>query len=175
MATVGTVVTKQNIIDDFVSAVMVPEQTRTRWHLTNQPANIQAVLADQNTGMANPTAANFTEVITASNIVSVLREYAYGTTRVRLVRAGIYYEFPAGPGTIGEEVAYAHLNDTYLRTNPLSVSGPSASDIITADPLNIFYTSLRLASNTDTYGDIIDLRICHSSCHSACHSSRGRR
>jgi len=175
MATVGTVVTKANIIDDFVSAVMVPEQTRTRWHATNRPTYIADVLVDASVGMANPTATDFTEAITASNIVSVLRDYAYQTTRVRLVRAGIYYEFPAGPGTIDEQVAYAHLNDTYLRTNPLSVSGPAVNDIITADPLNTFYTSLRLASNTDTYGDIIDLRICHSSCHSACHSSRGRR
>jgi len=194
MATVGTVITKANIIDDFVSAVMAPEQTRTRWHLFNKPTYdyvigadnstpyvgpypvIQDVLVDPSISMANPTAENFTEAITASNIVSVLRDYAYGTTRVRLVRAGIFYQYSGGaPGTFGEQVGYAHLNDTYLRTNPLSVSGPAANNIITASALNTFYTSLRLAANTDTYGDIIDLRICHTSCHSNCHSSRGRR
>jgi hypothetical protein len=195
MATVGTVVTKQTIIDDFVSAVMAPEQTRGRWHLYSKPTYdyaiglddatnyvgpypiIQDVLVDPSVGMANPTAANFTEAIAASNIVSVLRDYAYGTTRVRLARAGIFYNYHIGgsSGTFGEQVAYAHLNDTYLRTNPLSVSGPAANDIITADALNTFYTSLRLAANTDTYGDIIDLRICHTSCHANCHGSRGRR
>jgi hypothetical protein len=194
MATVGTVVTKQNVIDDFVSAVMAPEQNRARWHLNNKPTYnyaiggynstpqvapyviIQNVLVDSTVGVVNPTAANFTEAITASNIVSVLRDYAYGTTRVRLVKAGIFYNYSGGAsGTFGEQNEYAHLNDTYLRTNPLSVSGPAANDIITATALNTFYTSLRLSANTDTYGDIIDLRICHTSCHASCHSSRGRR
>ena len=218
MATAGTVVTKQTIIDDFVSAVMAPEQNRARWHSGNKPTHNYVISADNSTpgvapypiigyrepgptpapkpgqgntanvfdgvdvtgaasvGMANPTAADFTEAITASNIVSVLRNYAYQTTRVRLVRAGVYYQYyGGGVGTFNEQVGYAHLNDTYLRTNPLSVSGPAANDIITASTLNTFYTSLRIAANTDTYGDIIDLRICHTSCHSACHSSRGRR
>ena len=194
MATAGTVVTKQNVIDDFVSAVMAPEQNRTRWHLNNKPTYdytigaynstnyagpypvIQDVLVASSVGMTNPIGSNFTEAITASNIVSVLRDYAYGTTRVRSVRAGIYYNYSGGAsGTFGEQVGYAHLNDTYLRTNPLSVSGPAANDIITASTLNTFYTSLRIAANTDTYGDIIDLRICHTSCHASCHSSRGRR
>lgn len=211
MATAGTVVTKQTIIDDFVSAVMAPEQNRARWHSGNKPTYDYAigqynstpyvgpypiigyhpspswidnsigggsvdVTAAPSVGMANPTAANFTEAITASNIVSVLRDYAYQTTRVRLVRAGIYYQYSGGVlGTFAEQVGYAHLNDTYLRTNPLSVSGPAANDIITASTLNTFYTSLRIAANTDTYGDIIDLRICHTSCHSSCHGSRGRR
>lgn len=194
MATAGTVITKQNVIDDFVSAVMAPEQNRSRWHLNNKPtynfligadnstnqvapyAIIQDVLVDPSVGMANPTATNFTEAITASNIVSVLRNYAYQTTRVRLVRAGIFYQYSGGsPGTFNEQVAYAHLNDTYLRTNPLGVSGPATNDIIAANALNTFYTSLRLAANTDSYGDIIDLRICHTSCHGNCHSSRGRR
>lgn len=194
MATAGTVITKQTIIDDFVSAVMAPEQGRTRWHLSNKPTYdyaiggdnstpyvgpyvvIQDVLVAPSVGMDNPTGTDFTEVITASNIVSVLRNYAYGTTRVRLVRAGIYYNYSGGSsGTFAESVAYAHLNDTYLRTNPLSVSGPAANDDISASTLSTFYTSLRLSANTDSYGDIIDLRICHTSCHSACHSSRGRR
>jgi hypothetical protein len=194
MATAGTVVTKQNIIDDFVSAVMAPEQNRTRWHLNNKPTYnyvissynstpqvapypvIQDVLVASTVGMTNPAAADFTQAITASNIVSVLRNYAYGTTRVRSVRAGIYYNYSGGgAGTFGEQVGYAHLSDTYLRTNPLSVSGPATNDIISANPLNTFYTSLRIAANTDTYGDIIDLRICHTSCHASCHGSRGRR
>jgi hypothetical protein len=29
--------------------------------------------------------------------------------------------------------------------------------------------------NNATTGDVVDLRVCHSSCHSNCHGSRGRR
>jgi hypothetical protein len=107
--------------------------------------------------------------------VSVLRNYAYGTTRVRRVRAGIYYNYSYGGGTFAESVYYAHLNDNYLRGNPTTVAGPVVNETIIATQLNNFYSSLRSAANTDTYGDIIDLRICHTSCHSACHASRGRR
>ena len=116
-----------------------------------------------------------TELITASNIVAVLRSYAVGTTRVRLVRAGIYYNYTYGGGTFAESVSYAHLNDNYLRGEPNNISGPVVNDTIIATQLDNFYASLRSAANTDTYGDIIDLRICHTSCHSACHASRGRR
>ncbi len=202
MAIAGTVVTKANIINDFVSAVMAPEQNRTRWHLNNKPTynyrigaynstnlvapyviiqekagdGVTDILIAPDIGMANPPESGFEVAIIAGNIVSLLRFYAYNTTRVRSVRAGIYYNYSGGAsGTFSEQVGYAHLNDTYLRTNPLSVSGPAANDIITASTLNTFYTSLRLAANTDTYGDIIDLRICHTSCHASCHSSRGRR
>lgn len=195
MATTGELITKQAIINDFVSAVMAPEQNRSRWHINNQPTAsttiggydstntvtpyvaIQPVLVNSSISMANPTVTDFPEtLITANNIVSVLRNYAYGTTRVRSARAGIFYNYSSGAsGTFGEAINYAHLNDTYLRTNPLSVSGPSVNQDITATALNTFYTSLRLSANTDNYGDIIDLRICHTSCHSACHSSRGRR
>ena len=194
MASAGNVVTKQSIVDDFVNAVMAPEQNRGRWHLYNKPTYdytigawdstnysgpypvIQDVLVDPNVGMANPPTSQLsTELITASNIVAVLRSYAVGTTRVRLVRAGIYYNYTYGGGTFAESVSYAHLNDNYLRGEPNNISGPVVNDTIIATQLDNFYASLRSAANTDTYGDIIDLRICHTSCHSACHASRGRR
>lgn len=195
MASTGTVVTKQTIIDDFVNAVMAPEQNRSRWHINNKPTFdyqrgawdsynyvgpypvIQDVLVDPSVGMSNPPQSSFsTELITASNIVDVLRSYAYGTTRVRYVIAGIYYNESSGAGgTYGYQEGYAHLNDNYLRSQPTGVVGPVVNDTIIATQLDNFYSSLRSAANTDTYGDAIDLRICHTSCHSACHSSRGRR
>lgn len=195
MADVGTVVTKQTIVDDFVNAVMAPEQNRGRWHSGNRPtfdyqrgawdsynyvgpySVIQDVVVDPSIGMANPpTAALSTELITASVIVDVLRNYAYGTTRVRYVFAGIYYNTSWGEaGTYGLQYGYAHLNDNYLRSQPYNVAGPVVNDTIIASQLINFYNSLRSAANTDTYGDALDLRICHTSCHSSCHASRGRR
>lgn len=195
MADSGQLVNKQQIISDFVNSVLVPERNRGRWHISSKPTFdytrggfdsfnysgpyvvIADVLVDPNTSMGDPAAAELsTELITASNIVAVLRSYAYNASRVRLVRAGIYYNDSAGNGgTYGEQVYYAHLNSNYLRGEPLNVAGPVVNNTIIASQLNNFYNSLRSAANTDTYGDIIDLRICHTSCHASCHGSRGRR
>lgn len=145
---------------------------------TNPDGSVVDVLAESTTGMSGPPESELnTTNITASNIVSVLRNYAYSTSRVRVVRAGIYYNTITTPssGVYNEQVNYAHLNDNYLRSEPLNVVGPVVNETIVATQLDSFYNSLRSAANTDTYGDIVDLRICHQSCHYSCHSSRGRR
>jgi len=145
---------------------------------TTPSGTVVDVLTESTTGMSAPSQADLNTInITASNIVSVLRNYAYNTSRVRLVRAGIYYNNTTygGSGVFNEQVNYAHLNDNYLRTEPLNVAGPVVNQTIIATQLDNFYSSLRSAANTDTYGDILDLRICHQSCHYSCHSSRGRR
>lgn len=145
---------------------------------TNASGTVVDVLVEPTTGISSPSQAELNTInITASNIVSVLRNYAYNTTRVRLVRAGIYYNYTTGGGSgvFNEQVNYAHLNDNYLRGQPLNVVGPVVNETIVATQLNNFYSSLRSAANTDTYGDIVDLRICHQSCHYSCHSARGRR
>lgn len=145
---------------------------------TNADGTVVDVLVEPTTGMSAPSQAELsTANITASNIVSVLRNYAYSTTRVRVVRAGIYYNTITTPsnGVYNEQTNYAYLNDNYLRSQPLNVVGPVVNETIIATQLNSFYSSLRSAANTDTYNDIVDLRICHQSCHYSCHSSRGRR
>lgn len=199
MAGIGGLVNKQEIVDDFYNTVVSPEANRSRWHLWNQPTFdykyiagwgvwdvytyvgpytvIADVLVDQSVGMGvPPTTELSTEVITASNIVNVLRNYAVSASRVRYAIAGIYYNTSGGAsGTLGYQTNYAHLNDNYLRSDPNSVAGPVIGETIVATQLNNFYSSLRSAANTDTYGDSLDLRICHTSCHASCHSSRGRR
>lgn len=200
MASAGNLVTKQSIIDDFFNTVVAPAPRAGAWHDSNFPtfdsafsgywgtfdhrigvtpfSIIQPVLTNPSNGMSAPQPAELnTTNITASNIVSVLQNYAYSTTRVRLVRAGIYYNNHTygGSGVFNEQVNYAHLNDNYLRAEPLNVVGPTVDQTIVASQLDSFYSSLRSAANTDTYGDILDLRICHQSCHYSCHSARGRR
>jgi hypothetical protein len=141
-----------------------------------------ALTAPVDGNIPSPSVAELsTEVITASNIVQVLRNYAYRSSRIRVVRAGIYYSDSTGiannviTGTYAEQTNKAWLRDAYLRSEPLNVSGPVANNTIIASQLTNFYDSLRSAANTDTYADIIDLRICHTSCHASCHASRGRR
>jgi hypothetical protein len=115
-----TTVTKKQIIDDFISAVMDPARNSSRFHSSNIPVTTRrvwnnggiiitsersvintGVLAGQTTGLDNPNVSEISNAtITASEIVDVCRSFARNTTRIRKVQYGLYYTvYSNGQGT----------------------------------------------------------------------------
>jgi hypothetical protein len=68
----------------------------------------------------------------------------------------------------------AHYDATVALIN--ADNGPTGPNDISQSAVIAYFVRIKnIILNNVSSGDIVDLRVCHSSCHSNCHGSRGRR
>lgn len=179
MATKGNKITKQTIVDDFISYIKKPAYDAVVFWNGNSPGSTRIKVGQLGsrdfTDTLDTTDLTGT-TIQASVIVNQVKAFANYTTVVRRARSGLIvdnFEPDTAPTTTDNRTDLCRLIDTY-QTNYTYTDQLSGK--IEASTLNTFYAAIRTtASQAQTTAAVVDLRVCHSSCHSACHGSRGRR
>jgi hypothetical protein len=179
MASTGSRISKQSIVDDYFAYIRNPAYNAVVfWSGSNPgPTRIRTALLGPRDFSANLSTGNIGDTrITASTIINQVRAYAYYTTVARRARSG-YITDNFSPNTAetttGDRTDVCRLTDAYLIAYSY---GGSLGNPISAPNINSFYSTIRsTASQAQSSAAVVDLRVCHSSCHSACHGSRGRR
>lgn len=179
MATTGTRITKQTIVDDFISFIKNPAydavvfwngdnlgSTRMKVELLGPRDFFDTLETTDITGTS----------IQVTAIVNKVKQFAKYTTVVRRARSGFIVD-NFSPDTVetttDDRTDLCRLTDAYQLSYSYTAQ---LSGKIEASTLNKFYEAIRTtASRAQTTADVVDLRVCHTSCHSACHGSRGRR
>lgn len=190
MANSNTTVTASGAINDFINQVVNPAYNSCVFWNGNYPSGRINTGALGPRDITRPTAANLSGNLAATNLVNILRTYAFNTTVYRRARSGLLtsrshtrytYDFVSGrwvvaerQGTwyVGDRTDVCRLIDSYR----INYGNSTISGTVTANNFNNLISNFRTRYQAaqQTAG-VVDLRVCHDSCHSSCHGSRGRR
>lgn len=181
MPTAGTDVTKSSIVDEFNTNVTNVANAGVSFDLSSNPFTANGVPAYANASLSNTYAVTVppgdltNSNVVASEIASVLRNYAYNASRIRNTQ--YYYNYFGSPLNWGQGITV--LNDSYRDGAVLSAgTAPTAGTDIDATgapaAISDFILALQSAYIT-ARNTLVTLTACHSSCHASCHGARGRR
>lgn len=176
MVSSNTTVTSASAINDFITRVVNPAYNScVFWNGNHNSSYIDASQLGPR-DITRPTAANLSGSLAATNLVNILRSYAYNTTVYRRARSGRQYSRwgnqSGGTWYESDRTDVCRLIDSYR----IDYGNANISGIVNATNFNNlisdFRTRYQAAQST---AGVVDLRVCHDSCHSSCHGSRGRR
>lgn len=170
---------KTDIINEFTTDVINVANAASVYNLSNNPFTNAGYAAYANPHLSNtpasaPVSGDFVNSVSASDIASVLRNYAYNASRIR----DVLYQYNnfGTPVTWGQGVST--MNDGYRQGSLLSAGTPPTAGTDVAGggggALDTFIGQLASAL-ASARGNTISLLACHSSCHVSCHGARGRR
>jgi hypothetical protein len=198
MATAGSLVTKQQMVDD-INALTTSKNNSIVWTSASNGLNptpvsgwtysssaaCTALLSSALTPVA--TSALSANRVTASDIVTAYKNLAKTSTRIKLYRLTVDFLWGNGCGnqdfrdfsTAYTVTAFATSQEVAaLKTAIDNIAGPASNDVVTASSINNFVTSLTTEANkstTSTYQSQCYRTACHCNCHTSCHASRARR
>jgi hypothetical protein len=185
MAIQSTIITKAGIASDVNTAIITPKNSRVVWWSGNTIEPNCGTLDAQLTAMSTSNIAN---TLTASDVITQIRNFAKESTRIRQLESGRYNP-SCGNYTVYNSFRVSALNENYYVTALTSQidTTPSPQGFVSATALNNFVTTLkniadlsegatyRVACITQDGCHCSCHSSCHSSCHNSCHSSRARR
>ena len=179
MATSGTLITKQSIVDDYYTYVRNPAYNAIVFWSGSNPGSSRintAVLGarDFTDNLSTTDITGTTLSITA--IVNQVKAFAYYTTVARRARSGYItdnFDPDTAPTTTDDRTDICRLTDAYLIN--YTYNATLSNQVAAANIVSFFNAIRTTASQAQTTQAVLDLRVCHSSCHSSCHGSRGRR
>jgi hypothetical protein len=184
-------VTRETVVNDFITKVKTPAyNTAVFWYSNPPPAINTALLGPRDVIQPSINDLPNSGKVTAAQIINLCLTYVRATTVYRRVLSGglataiIGYTSSKwrsdrpiyGLVSYAERVDVCRMSDGYAINYSYDTSLIDVNKKISASELNAFYNQLRAtAANAQTTAGVVDGRICHSNCHSSCHGSRGRR
>lgn len=196
MATSGSIVTKQQMADD-INALTTSKNNSIVWSSTSHGlgaavsgwsvSSVAACIANLSTSLTAVATSDIASVASASDIVTVYKNLAKASTRIRLYRQ--FTDFLWGNGCANQNFRDVFTANTVtaftsafevaaVKTAIDNISGPASNDALTSSSINNFVTSLTTEANNSTstsYLQTCNRTACHCNCHTSCHASRARR
>jgi hypothetical protein len=201
MATTGTLVTKQTMVND-INALTTSKNNSLQWTSASNSlgqgvapgwtgssaAACQALLAGALTPVS--TSQLTTTQVNASQVVTAYKDLAKASTRIRGYRLYMNYLWGNGCGNQDYRDFLDPASGYYvtaftsayeiagLKTAIDNIAGPAFGDIISATSINNFIAAISTEANKSTdvaYASQCNRTACHCNCHTSCHASRARR
>lgn len=198
MATSGTLVTKQVMVDD-INALTTSKNNSIQWSSSSNglsPSPPGGWTYSSNAGCTSILSGTLTPVatsdltsvrVTASDVVTAYKNLAKTSTRIKLYR--MYIDFLWGNGCGNQDgndsftgyfvTSFTTANElSDLKTNIDNITGPASNDVVTSASITNFISLLTTEANKSTqatYATQCNRTACHCNCHTSCHASRARR
>lgn len=196
MATSGSVVTKQQMVND-INALTTSKNNSIVWSSSSHGlgaavsgwsvSSVAACIANLSGTLTPVATGDLASTAQASDIVTVYKNLAKASTRIRLYRQFTDFLWGNGCGnqdfrdtfTASTVTAMTSANEVAaVKTAIDNISGPASNQALTATSINNFVTSLTTEANNSTsatYLQTCNRTACHCNCHTSCHASRARR
>lgn len=193
----GSIVTKNNMINDFNSIVITGRNNLVFWSTDSSSDNpfdpqnsfgtLVSSLSDTNplagSTTSNISAGDLQALVEATDIFNVFIGRANQAARIRTVRLLKYlnrtgFASSNGYNQVYDQTKIGSMNSRYSANYLASDFNlyPQFDALIDASDLDNFVTSISQKITAQSNARVtFSEYYCHSSCHNSCHNSRGRR